>query len=54
MLLTLKMAGFGDATELQEYRCHLVKAISPYQCRGKVQHFCWKALMMEGAHNSNI
>lgn len=32
MLLTLEMDGFGVATELQEYGCSLVKAISPYQC----------------------
>lgn len=36
MLLTLEMVGFGVVTELQEYRCSLVKAISPYQCWGKV------------------
>lgn len=39
MLLTLEMVGFGVATQLQEHRCSLVKAISPYQSRGEVQRF---------------
>lgn len=39
MLLTLEMVDFGVVTEFQEYRCSLVKTISPYQCWGKVQQF---------------